>query len=59
LTIRLDDSSFKENSYHPYDMAHFEGTAETVPATIFDSDPSENGETRPEPDQPKKKWWQI
>lgn len=57
--IGVDDSGFKENPYYPYDMAHFENTTEAVPATIFDPDPSENGKTSPEPDQPKKKWWQI
>jgi hypothetical protein len=55
----VDDSSFKENPYYPYDMAHFEGTTDAVPATIFDPDSLENGKIRPEPDQPKKKWWQI
>jgi len=59
--LNVDDSSFKDNPYYPHDMAHFEGTTDAVPATIFgpDKSPSGNGKTQPEPDQSKKKWWQF
>ncbi|MDB5087089.1 MAG: hypothetical protein JWR09_1083 [Mucilaginibacter sp.] len=57
----VDDSSFKDNPYYPYDMAHFEGANNTVPETIFDPNNGSSGneKTQPEPDQPRKKWWQL